>query len=260
MKIARVSTRMASAALAVAASTTSFAQAPAPIATDGQWRGVGGLAVSVTSGNSSTRAVLLNADAYRATAADKITVGALVNYGRANSVDTSKKWLGFGQYDWNLTPRMFAFGRLGLEGDALVELDRRMQVAGGVGYKVIQTPNTTFTAYGGMAYTADKYGALQFIDGRNDTSFKRTSLYLAEESTHKLSDTTSFKQRLDLYPGLTGDKAFLARWNAGLAVAMSSTLSMNVGVLNSYNSKPPLGAKKNDLAVFTGINVKLGAN
>ena len=32
------------------------------------------------------------------------------------------------------------------------------------------------------------------------------------------------------------------------------------GAIDHYNSKPPLGQKKNDLGVFTGINVKIGAN
>lgn len=38
-------------------------------------------------------------------------------------------------------------------------------------------------------------------------------------------------------------------------------LSLPAGedVNDSYNSKPPLGTKSNDLGLFTGINVKFGA-
>ena len=43
-------------------------------------------------------------------------------------------------------------------------------------------------------------------------------------------------------------------------VAMSGTMSLTVGLTDSYNSKPPAGSKKNDVAVFTGLNVKFGAN
>jgi len=76
---------------------------------------------------------------------------------------------------------------------------------------------------------------------------------------HRLSPTVSLKQRLDLYPGVSGDKAVLATFNAGLSVAMSTTLSLTVGLTDSYNSKPPLGTKSSDLGLFTGINVKFGA-
>jgi putative salt-induced outer membrane protein len=252
------------AAAAIVASAAQ-AQAPAPlIKTDGQWRGNGGAALSVTSGNSSSSAFILNADGYRATADDKITFGALANYGTAkvNGVKTNsaKRWAGFGQYDFNLSPQLFAFGRAGLEGDGLIDLDMRFLGAGGLGYRVINTPDLAFTVYGGVAYTADKYGSLKNIGGKVDDSFNRTSLYLAEESMHKLSSTVSFQQRLELYPGLTGDKAKLAKFSAGLNVAMSSTLNLNVGLLHSYNSKPPAGSKKGDTAVFTGVNVKFGAN
>jgi putative salt-induced outer membrane protein len=90
--------------------------------------------------------------------------------------------------------------------------------------------------------------------------FSRASLYLGEESSHQLSDTVSFKQRLELYPGLSGDKAKIMKFTAGLGVAMSGTMSLTVGLTDSYNSKPPAGSKKNDVAVFTGLNVKFGAN
>ncbi len=238
--------------------------ANAQIKTDGEWRGTGGAAFSVTSGNTSNTALLVNGDGYRATADDKMTAGGFINYARtkvgASTLKTSEKWYGFGQYDRNLTDKLFAFGRGSLEGDGLIDLTYRLTLAGGVGYKVIAMPDTSFTVYAGLAHGIDKYGSVQSIGGKIDDGFSRTSLYLAEDSSHKLSDTVSFKQRFELYPGLTGDKAKIAKFTAGLTVAMSSTLGINLGVIDSYNSKPPLGAKKNDLAVFTGVNVKFGAN
>ncbi len=230
---------------------------------DGQWRGVGGAALAATSGNSSTQALSLNADSVRLTAADKIAVGAFINYGKNKvagvSTTTANKWAGFGQYDFNLAPRIVAFGRLSLEGDGLADLDLRTALAGGLGYKVIDEKDTKFTVYGGVGYSTDKYGTAKTIGGKTDTSFSRSSLYLAEESSHQLSASTAFKQRLDLYPGLSGDKAVIAKFSAGLSVAMSSTLSLNVGLQDTYNSKPAAGMKKNDMALLTGVNVKFGA-
>ena len=56
------------------------------------------------------------------------------------------------------------------------------------------------------------------------------------------------------------DKAVIAKFTAGLGVAMSSTLNLTVGLTNNYNSKAPAGTKKNDAGLFMGVNVKLGAN
>lgn len=253
------STNLAVLALGSALSISALAQ----VKTDGLWRGTGGAALSATSGNSSTNSLLLNADASRVTARDKISLGGMVNYASNKTAGanqtTANKWGAFGEYDYNLTPQLFAFGKLGLDSDKLIDLSLRTSLAGGLGYKVFNTEQMTFDLFGGVGYVTDKYSIAKTVDGTTDTSFSRASIYLGEESSHKLSSTVSLKQRLDLYPGISGDKALLAKFNIGVSVAMSSTLNLTVGVSDAYNSKPPNGNKKNDFGLFTGVNVKFGA-
>ena len=251
--------RLSLLSLAVLAAASAHAQ----VKTDGEWRGSGGAALSSTSGNSTSTAMALNADMVRATTADKITLAAGANYARSKAngttSTTSNKWAASGQYDYNLSPALYVFGKLGLEGDALTELALRSTLAGGVGLKVIDTKETSFNVFGGAAYTSDRYDTAQVIAGRTSKTFNRSSLLLGEEFSHQLASNTSFKQRLELYPGLSGDKAFLAKFTAGLAVAVSSSLNATVGLTDSYNSKPPAGSKKNDLGLFVGVSVKFGA-
>jgi len=68
------------------------------------------------------------------------------------------------------------------------------------------------------------------------------------------------KQRLESPAGVSGDKANLTDFSADLNVAMTCTLSLEVGVTAKHNSAPPAGQKSTDTLLFTGINVKLGAN
>jgi putative salt-induced outer membrane protein len=233
---------------------------------DGLWRGTAGAGLNITSGNTDTRAVNLSVDMASATATDKISLGGNVNYGSSKvaglSTTTANKWAGTGQYDYNLNPKMFVFGKLGLEGDNLkgVDLKLRTTAAGGVGYKLVDSKQSTFTLFGGAGYSTDKYDISKTIGGKTAKSFNRASLFLAEESQHVLSSTTSFKQRLEVYPGLSGDKAQILKFSAGLNVVMSSAMSLNVGLTNNYNSKAATGTKKNDLGFVTGINMRLGAN
>lgn len=224
------------------------------------WSGVAGASLSLASGNSSNSSVLLNAEADRATETDKTTVGGMVNYAKnktgGTNQTTANKWGVYGQYDFNLTPDVYAFGKLGLDGDKATDRSLRSAVAGGLGYKVINTSDTTFDVFGGLGYTQDKYGVNQVIDGKTNTKFATTSIYLGESSTHQLSSSVSFKQRLDLYPGISGNKALIAKFNAGLSVAISTKLSLNVALVNTYNSKSAVGTKKNDMGLFTGMNTK----
>ena len=245
-------------ALAVLACGSSLAETK----TDGLWRGAGGAALAATSGNTDTTSLALSSEMTMATTADKTSLGAAANYGKSKvngtTTTTADKWAAFGQYDFNLGAKTFVFGKLGLEGDKLAKLSLRTTLAGGLGYKLIDTKETSFTLFGGVGYSTDKYSAAQTIGDKTDTRFSRASLFLGEESSHQLSASTSFKQRLELYPGMSGDKAKLAKFSAGLGVAISSTLNLTVALTDTYNSKPPAGLKKNDMGVFTGINVKFG--
>ena len=248
---------------AIAALSLGATAALAQDKTDGLWRGAGGAALAATSGNTSSSSLLLNADAQKATTTDKVTLGGAINYARNRNSGvnqtTANKWGAFGQYDFKLSPALYVFGRLGLDSDQLVDLNLRSSLAGGLGYKLISTPTTTFELLGGAGYSSDRYDSIQTIGGKTGTRFSRASLYIGESSAHQLSSTVSFKQRLDVYPGLSGDKAVLAKFVAGLAVALNSTMNLNVGLVDTYNSKPAAGTKSNDLGLFTGVNVKFGA-
>jgi putative salt-induced outer membrane protein len=179
-------------ALACAASTVSLAQDK----TDGLWRGNGGAAVSLTSGNTSTSSLLLITDMARATASDKVSLLGSISYAKNKSgglnQTTSNKWGAAGQYDYNLSPVMYGFGRLGLESDKLVDLSLRSSITGGLGYKIIKSETTNFDVLGGVAYTTDKYSLAKSIGGKTDTSFSRSSIYFGELSSHKLSPTVSY--------------------------------------------------------------------
>jgi putative salt-induced outer membrane protein len=235
----------------------------APPPKDGLWRGVAGAALSATSGNTETASALLNADLVRASDHDKIAFGAVINYARGTDengvrVTTADKSSLTGQYDRDIAPRWFGFGRLAFDRDALIDLSSRSAVTGGVGYRLIDEPENSFTLLGGLGYTSERYSSLQTIAGETDTRFERPSAFLAEESAHKLTPTTSLKQRLEAIPALDGSGAVLWKFNANLDVAINSSLSVSVGVIDTYNTEPPEGAEKNDLTVFTGINVKFG--
>lgn len=242
---------------------TAAGPAQAQIKTDGAWRGSGGAAVSLTSGNNRSSTAGINAELSRATLLDRFTATAALNYGRAR-VDgtdrtTNQKWALNGQYDVNLSPSNFVFGKLGFEGDRTAQLDLRSTVALGLGHKLVDEPNALFSLFGGAGYATDRYREPQTIDGRTDTRFSRTSLLFGEETSHNLTPSTSLKQRLELYPGLSGDEAKIVKFNASLAVAISQTLNLSVGFNGVYTSKPPDGQRKSDTALFTGINVKFGA-
>ncbi len=230
---------------------------------DGAWRGSLGSAFSLAAGNRSNSTALVNASAVRATVEDRISLGGSLDYGRGRDSDgvvatTSHRWLGSAEYDWNLSPVWFTSQRGIVEADRIVNLNMRALVASSVGYKVIDTGELALSVYGGLAYMTERYDETKVIGGRSDTRFDRFSLYLSEETRHRFSEGVTLSQRLDVYPGITGDKARLARFNASLALAVTRTLQLNVGFVHSINTRPPEGLGRSDTSLFTGVSLRFG--
>ena len=243
--------------LAFGMSTSALALAQAN-AQDGQWRGLAGLAGSFASGNTDSRSLALNSDLARKTASDKTSVGAYINYGKSNGTTSANKWGLNGQYDYDLNAQTFGFVGLGLSGDKVSDLSLRTNVGAGLGYHVVATPATVFDVHGGLGYSTDKYSHTESIGGKTANQFSRAELVLGEESSHKLSEAVQFKQKLNVFPGMSGDKALRTEFTAGLGVAMSKDLNLSVNLNQTTNSKPPVGLKKSDTSLLLGVTMKLG--
>ena len=251
--------------LAVSALLACGQAAADDIKADGQWRGVGGAAASFSSGNARNSTVNINLDAARITATDKWSMYGQALFAQSKDKDdntntTANLWRAGTRYDHNLNANVFAFGGLDLERDQLKHLNLRAGINGGLGYHLIKTPDTTWDIFGGLGYKVDRYSAPGL---RIDGDLRRTSttpeLIFGEESTHKLTDTTSFKQRLVVFPNLRDTGEFRAIFDAGLSVAMNKTMNLTVGFQNRYDSLAQSPAKQNDTLFLAGVNVKFGA-
>jgi len=251
MKFART-TLLATTLLA----TAGAASAQATVKDDGQWRASLGLGASNASGNTRASSLALNADAVKATKQEKVSLYGNAQYARSNGTTTGEQFRLGGRYDHNFGTQWFGFGGLDLERNKFANLKLRSQLSGGVGYHLIKNERTTFDLFGGLGFTADKYMAATRIDGATRSSYNYASLLLGQESTHKLSDSTSFKQRLVLVPNLKNRGEYRANWDAGLAVAMSKAMNLNVGFAMARNSEPGPGRKSTDTLLTTGISVK----
>lgn len=218
---------------------------------DGRWHG--GLSVSgaLASGNTSSLTLAANADASRATTADKLTLYGIANYGR-NKVDgiqtTSADLLRLGgRYDFNYGPRWFAFGGAEGETNETGGVRDRYSLNGGMGYHVVKNDDHLWDVFGGLGYTDTR-----FTDG---TRANGAQALLGEESSHKISETTSLKQRFVYYPD-GGELGNRATFDAGLATTISGGWTLNAGLSSRHASRVPAGEKKTDHLLTMGFGYK----
>lgn len=220
---------------------------------DGQWHGNFSLGASLARGNSESTNLGANADTARATQQDKLSYYASAAYGESKTggVKTRSANLlrGGGRYEWNIDPKLFAFGSADLERDGLVDLDLRAVVGGGLGYYLVKDKATTFQVFGGAAWTGESYSG-------NGKDRNYATLILGEESAHALSETTSFKQRLVVYPDLDKTGEYRATFDAMVSSKLGGNWTLNVSAGSRYNSLPPAGTKSTDTVFLVGIGTK----
>ena len=241
-------TLLASALLAIT-SGTALAQAKP----DGQWHGSMAAGLSFATGNTKSTSISANGDGSVETAADKISAyGMLLNASSDNAAGASTKTADLfrvgGRYDYNLSPVLYAFGGLEFEKDGVQGLDLRSSINAGIGYKVIRDTDTTFDVFAGVGYTANNYKVGNDVNG--------STALLGEESTHKLSATSTFKQRLVLYPAVSSDLGNRATWDATLSTALAGNLTLNVTYGLRYASKVPAGVNSSDSLLLVGVGYK----
>lgn len=242
--------------LALALGAAGVAQAQPTVKPDGQFRAVLGLGASLASGNTDANNVSFTADGVRATGTDKTTLYAVASYASNDGQTTAEQFRLGGRQDHDLSAAYFAFGGLDLEQNKFTNLKLRGQLNGGLGWHVIKSPQTTFDVFGGVGYTSDKYYSAMLIDGAVRGSYDYANLLLGEESTHKLTESTSAKQRLIVAPNISNRGEYRANWDGGVAVAINKTMNLTVGLAVAYNSEPGPGRKTTDTLFTTGISVK----
>jgi putative salt-induced outer membrane protein len=108
----------------------------------------------------------------------------------------------------------------------------------------------------GGAYTMDRYNHEQLINDEVRSRYNHAELLLAEESNNKLSDSTTFKQKLTVFPNLRDTDGVRTVFDAGLSVAMTKQLALTATLSHRYDSKPGAGLGKNDTLFVTGVSLR----
>ncbi|WP_418318607.1 DUF481 domain-containing protein [Piscinibacter sakaiensis] len=239
-------------ALITIAALSTAAAVQAQDKLDGQWHGGVSIGGSAASGNTKSTALTVNADATRATDIDKVTLRGLANYGSSETrngvkTTTARLFRLDGRYDYNLTQRVFVFGGGEVETNEPGGIDSRYNINGGAGYRIIRNDTTSFDVFGGIGYTST-----DFVTGRTRSG---AELLIGEESSHRISESTSFRQRLVYYPG-TSEIGNRANFDAGLSTSIAGAWTLNTGVAVRYASKVDPGLKNTDTLLTVGFGYK----
>ena len=182
-------------------------------------------------------------------ARNRLTIGCPV--GTTSCVETTASAIRGGtRYDLNLNEKIFAFGQLDLEHDRFQDLDLRTVLAGGVGFHMAKNGRTTFDLMGGGSFDHEA-----FIAGLTRSE---AEILAGEALSFKASKSTTFTEALQFFPNFTDTGEYRFTFDAGVITTINKWLSWQTTYSNRFLSNPPLGIKKNDVLLTTGLRLNFG--
>ena len=236
---------------------TQFTRDDAPgFGVDAVWKFAASLGGSKTTGNSASSQVNLSGEAARITDDSKLSLALRGLYAENNDARTAANIYLNTQYDRDFTRDWFGFGKFDSLRDHPANIDLRQSAYGGIGYHVFRSSENTWDISGGVGYTDDRYVRPTMVAGELRDQYGRIEGVIAESSSHKLTDTTSLRQKLGVFPNLKDGGQYRVVFDAGLSVAINATLSLTAGMTYRYDSDPGTGLKKVDAVYVTGIGFK----
>jgi hypothetical protein len=150
-------------------------------------------------------------------------------------------------YSLNIRPKWFVFANLDMEFDEFQDLDLRFAPGGGFGYHVLKTDKALFDVFGGAVLDREF-----FSTGLNRTSGEAQ---FGEEYVRKLSATSSFREKLVVFPNVTDTGNYRMNFDASLVTTIRKWLAWQVTFSDRYLSNPVGDRKKNDLLFTTGFRL-----
>jgi putative salt-induced outer membrane protein len=208
-----------------------------------EWTTKGELGGSFASGNSENEAVNAALGLKGKYGKWTHTLGFAGNYGTDGTDTTAQRWELRGQTEYEFTERAYGFGAARYEDDRFSAYDYQASLAGGLGYKFVNTDRTKFWVQGGPGY---RFAELRDTGESEDGLIFRGDLGL----DHQFTETTKIVERFLVETG--SDNTYLQN-DLGLEVTISGALALRLGFQVRHNTDVPADIEKTDTLTTIGL-------
>ena len=215
------------------------------------WAGYVDLGLSLTRGNAQTSTFTTTFNAMRTTRTDKVTLQFNEIYATAlisgKSASTAQAVRGGLDYNRNFGSRLFVDLFNQYEYDRFQDLDLRVVLGGGFGFKAVKGPRAQLDLVGGLDYDRAQFS----------TPLTRNSAegYFGDDWSYKLSKISSLQQSFRIFPNFTSGGEYRMNFDLGAVAKIKKWLSWQVTASDRFISDPVGGRKKNDILLTTGFRV-----
>lgn len=196
---------------------------------------------------------------YYANASASHTYGRMRNfadlhaaYGFLNNIQSAERIDGSWKLDIDLGQkrRLYVYEQAGAGYDRIRKLDRQFQEGVGLGYKILQRDK--------MVLSGEAGGQFQYLDYAKDvTTADRhiISVRLGESFTWNIAGKLNLTQRAAIMPNVEDFGDFRMRFELGLSYPLFKRMTINLNLMDDYDSSPPTGVDSNELQLQSTLGI-----
>jgi hypothetical protein len=184
---------------------------------------------------------LIGASYYRSTSEDSL--------GDDQGNTLANELRGFTRLEYDLAPRLFAFGSLEGEHDGVERLSVRAVPKAGLGYKLWERPEKSHFAVDlGGAWVYER-----FFGGIDDDYF---AVAFGAQWTYELPHSALWTARVDYLPSVSDwVEDYLLRGETSLLFPLTEHFAFKTTLVNLYDPTPAEGTESNSFQTLVGVSV-----
>jgi putative salt-induced outer membrane protein len=138
----------------------------------------------------------------------------------------------------------------GFDRDRFAGVESRYQEAGGIAWKAIEHPSDLLTLEAGLSENQQR-------DVGTGTTASFAAARAAATYKHMLNTTAYVQEAAEALPDLQNSKNLRINSATDLIAPLSTVISLKMGYVIRFDNLPPVGFKKTDRILTTGVQITL---
>ncbi|MFM1768466.1 MAG: hypothetical protein RJA22_995 [Verrucomicrobiota bacterium] len=175
------------------------------------------------------------------------TADYLFTYGRADGELNANRMDGTIKSDHDLTERLYVYNQANGGYDEVRQLDNYWQLGPGAGWRAVRSPAVAVQLEAGINFQEQHWG-----DGTSTDVFYYR---LGQQARWALTDRLTLDQKLEFFPEWDDPTEFKLRAEGNLRLWLYGNLSLNLTVIDFYDTMTARGVEPNDLQVRSTLGV-----
>jgi putative salt-induced outer membrane protein YdiY len=172
----------------------------------------------------------------------------LFSYGRTDGELSANRMDGTLKTDYEFTRRFYGYNQGALGYDEIRRIDDYFQIGPGAGLHLIKSGKVGLSVEAGANYQSQ-----EFTDGREE---RNVYFRFAQQFKWIVNTRFSFDEKVEYFPQWDDTTQYKLRAEANVRYWLKTYLSLNLTVINLYDTRVASGVEPNDLQIRSSIGVK----